>query len=76
MALETFRGINVGGEKDRVLVNVGTRRICGKQQEERNRERAETNEAVAQVRERGSHSPRAKILCADPYHSRYAIAIS
>jgi hypothetical protein len=76
VALETFRGINVGGKNDRMLMNVSTRRISGKQQDERNHECGETNEAMSQVRERGSHLPRAKILCADPYHSRYAIGIS
>lgn len=66
MALEAFRGINVGREKDRVLVNVGTRRISGKQHDECNHEREETNEAVAQGKERGTDLPRAKILYANP----------
>ena len=61
-----IRGINVGREKDRVLVNVGTRRISGKQHDECNHEREETNEAVAQGKERGTDLPRAKILYANP----------
>jgi hypothetical protein len=52
VALETFRGINVGGKKDRMMVKVGTRRRSGKQQDESNHECGEKNEAAARVRER------------------------
>jgi hypothetical protein len=36
MALETFGGINVGGEKDGMLVKVGDRRRSKKQQNDSN----------------------------------------
>ena len=52
VALETFGGINVGGEKDGMLVKVGARRRSEKQQDESNQDCGEKNEAVARVRER------------------------
>lgn len=51
VALETFGGINVGGEKDGMLVKIGARRRSEKQQDESNQECGEKNEAVARVRE-------------------------
>ena len=66
VALETFGGIDFGRQKDRMLVKVGTRGRSGKQQDERNQERGEKNEAVAQGKERGTDLPRAKILYANP----------
>jgi len=52
VALETFGGINVGGEKDGMLVKLGARRRSEKQQDESNQECGEKNEAVARLRER------------------------
>jgi hypothetical protein len=52
VALETFGGIFIGGEKDGMLVKVGASRRSEKQQDESNRECGEKNEAMARVRER------------------------
>jgi hypothetical protein len=52
VARETFGGIDVGGEKDGVLVKVSVRRRGEKQQDESNQECGEKNEAMARVRER------------------------
>ena len=51
VALETFGGINVGGEKDGMLVEVGARRRSEKQQDDSNQECGGKNEAMASVRE-------------------------
>jgi hypothetical protein len=60
VALETFGGINVGGEKDGMLVQVSARRRGDQQHEKSKKECGQKNEAMARVRERGMghHSPR------------------
>jgi hypothetical protein len=60
VTLETFGGIDVGGQKDGMLVKVGTRRRSGKQQGESNQECGEKNQAVARVKKR-HRSPFAEI---------------
>jgi hypothetical protein len=50
VTLETFGGIDFGGQEDRVLVKVGTQRRSGKQQDESSQECGKKNQAVARGR--------------------------
>jgi len=50
VTLETFGGIDLGGQKDGMLVEVGTRRRSEKQQDEGSQECGENNQAVAHGR--------------------------
>ena len=50
VTLETFGGIDLGGQKDRMLVKVGTQRRSGKQQDEGSQECGENNQTVAHGR--------------------------
>ena len=52
VTLQTFGGIDVGGQKDGMLAKVGSRRRSGKQRDESNQVRGDKTDAVSRVRKR------------------------